>query len=153
MTRLIPPFTANRVRMALLRAAGLRIGKGTVMWGTPTIVGNSVERANLSIGVECGFNVGCFIDLSAPVTIGDRVSFGHDVMILTCDPNHRLDVAQSASSVTIGDGAWLAARCTIMPGVNIGAGAIISAASVVATDIAPNTLVSGRQTISLARWR
>ena len=45
--------------------------------------------------------------------------------------------------VTIDDGAWIGARSTILPGITIGAGAIISAGAVVNKDVPPNTVVAG----------
>jgi acetyltransferase-like isoleucine patch superfamily enzyme len=55
--------------------------------------------------------------------------------------------------IVIDDGVWLAARCTIMPGVTIGAGAVIGASVVVSVDVPPNTLVMGAQKVSIAKWR
>lgn len=157
VTRLFPPFVANRLRMALLRAAGLNIGHGSIFWGPPTIVGSGDLRKNLSIGVECGFNVGSFFELDAPIRIGNRVQVGHDVMILTAsytvgEGKQRAGEPISAP-VTIEDGVWLGARCVIMPGVTVGAGSVIGAMAFVDKDVPPNTLVMGSQKISLARWR
>jgi acetyltransferase-like isoleucine patch superfamily enzyme len=45
-------------------------------------------------------------------------------------------------SVNIGDGAWLAARVTVLPGAQIGAGAVIAAGSVVSGHI-PDGAVAG----------
>ena len=45
--------------------------------------------------------------------------------------------------MVIKDGAWLGARCTILPGVTVGEGAIVAAGAVVHRDVAPNTLVAG----------
>ncbi|MGZ6099020.1 MAG: DapH/DapD/GlmU-related protein, partial [Myxococcaceae bacterium] len=48
-----------------------------------------------------------------------------------------------SAPIVIGDGAWIAARVTILPGVTIGAGAIIGAGSVVTRDVSPHTLAVG----------
>jgi len=45
--------------------------------------------------------------------------------------------------VEIGDGAWLAARVTVLPGARIGAGAVIAAGSVVAGDIPAGKVAGG----------
>lgn len=153
----LPPFTANRLRPHALRAAGFQIGRGTIMWGMPTIIGAGAAAAQLTIGAHCGFNVGCVFELEAPVTIGDHVSFGHDVLVLTGghEPGgagRRAGAARPAP-VVIEDGAWIAARAVIMPGVTIGAGAVIGATVVVSQDVPPHTLLAGPQRISLARWR
>lgn len=153
---LVPPFVANRLRSYVLKAAGMKIGRGSIFWGMPTIIGDDIE-SNLTIGEECGINVGCFIDVGAPINIGNRVAIGHHVMILSSTftlgsaAQRAGDVLQAP--VTIGDGAWVAARCTIMPGVTIGAGTVIGATMTINKDIPPNTLLLGSQKISLARWR
>jgi acetyltransferase-like isoleucine patch superfamily enzyme len=40
-----------------------------------------------------------------------------------------------------------------MPGVKIGAGSVIGASVVVASDVPPNILVMGKRRISIANWR
>ena len=153
----LPPFVANRLRTYALRLAGFQIGRGTVMWGMPTIIGSGNIYKQLTIGEQCGFNVGCLLELEAPISLGNHVAVGHDVTILTSS-YIRGGTAQRAGTVLrapvrVEDGAWLAARCVVMPGVTIGAGSVIGASVVVDKDVAPNTLLLGNQKISLARWR
>jgi maltose O-acetyltransferase len=154
---LLPSFFANRLRIIVLRAAGFRIGQGTILWGMPTIIGSGNLQELLSIGHDCGFNVGCFLDLHAPITIGNHVGIGHDVLILTSTykvgPGRQRAGPLVHAPVVIEDGAWVGARCTIMPGVTIGAGSVIGATMVVSNDVPPNTLLIGPQKISLAKWR
>jgi maltose O-acetyltransferase len=153
---MLPPFVANRLRGYALRAAGLKIGKGTIFWGMPTIIGGDII-GNLLIGAECGFNVGCMIDVGAPISIGNHVGFGHHVLIMSSTfsvgPAARRAGAPLQAPVVIEDGAWVGARCVIMPGVKIGAGAVIGATMVISKDVPPNTLLLGPQKISLAKWR
>lgn len=152
-----PTFVGNRLRMALLRAGGLRIGRGTIMWGAPVLIGASNLHELLSIGEDCGFNVGCFFEVEAPITIGNHVGVGHDVMFLTRGyeqgPGAQRAGRVIRAPIVIEDGAWLGARCTILPGVTVGAGSVIGAGMVIGKDVPPNTLLMGTQKISLARWR
>jgi len=143
----LPIHVGSRLRVYGLRLAGFRIGRSCVMWGMPHITGGHDLYRKLTIGQGCWFNMGCFFDLGAPITIGDRVAFGHQVMVMT--NSHDIGIQQQraaalcAKPVTIEDGAWLGARCTILPGVTIGAGAIVAAGAVVNRDVAPNTVVAG----------
>ena len=151
-----PPFVANRFRMMALRASGIKLGRGSIFWGVPTVIGQG-SCSDFTIGAECGFNVGCFFELDAPIQIGDRVRVGHEVMVLTTgytagDSTQRAGTPFVAP-VVIEDGVWVGARCVIMPGVTIGAGSVIGAMAVVEKDVPPNTLIMGTQMISLARWR
>jgi len=143
----LPPHVGSRVRPLVLRAAGFRIGRGTVMWGTPIITGSGDIYRRLAVGQECWFNVGVLINLGAEVSIGDRVGLGHQVMILTethpiGSPERRAGPVL-ARPVRIGDGAWLGTRALILPGVEIGAGAVVAAGAVVTKDVPPNVLVGG----------
>jgi tetrahydrodipicolinate N-succinyltransferase len=41
----------------------------------------------------------------------------------------------------------------ILPGVTVGAGSVISAGIAIAEDVPENTLLTGTQRVSIARWR
>jgi maltose O-acetyltransferase len=144
---LLPIYVGARARMRILRLAGFQIGHGTVFWGTPRISGNLHLYQHLIIGRNCSINIDCFLDLGAKITIGDNVSIGHQVMILTT--SHKMGSAQRRAGalttlpVTIEEGAWIGARSTILPGVTIGAGSIISAGAVVNKNVPPNTVAAG----------
>lgn len=84
----LPVYVGSRVRAALLRGAGFRIGAGTVFWGMPTLTGTGDIYSRLSIGRECWVNLGMLINLGAEVSLGDRVAVGHEVMILTESQYH-----------------------------------------------------------------
>ncbi len=144
---LLPPFVGSRLRVRVLRLAGLQIGNGTVMWGLPTILGSDNLSTQLLIGEGCWFNVGCLLDVNADLMIGDRVALGQEVMILT--NGHRIAGRDrragmlDARPVTIEAGAWLSTRCTILPGVTVGAGTVVAAGAVVTNSVPANVLVGG----------
>jgi maltose O-acetyltransferase len=153
----VPPLVAGRLRTLALRASGVRMGTATGFWGMPTFVGTGPILSRLAIGSHCGFNQGSFFELEDRITIGDHVAVGHDVMFLTRThapgSSARRAGAEVRAPIVIEDGVWLGARCTIMPGVTVGAGAVIGASVVVSANVAPNTLVMGAQKVSLAKWR
>ena len=152
----IPSFVANRLRTAALRALGVRIGSSSVFWGKPHLFGSGPIEQRLTIGEYCGFNAGCVFELEAPITIGDHVAVGHDVMFLTGSSaagRANPDADRGPAPIVIGNGAWLGARTTVLPGVTIGASSVIAAGLVVAKDVPENTLLTGGPAISLARWR
>jgi maltose O-acetyltransferase len=143
----LPLYVGTRLRAMVLRLAGFRIGRGTVLWGTPTITGSGDLYKRLIIGDDCWLNAGCFFDLGAPITIGNRIAFGHQVLLMTGShtlggPERRCGSLFSRP-ITIEDGAWIGSRATILPGVTIGAGAVVAAGATVTADVPPNTLVAG----------
>lgn len=156
--RPLPPFVGARGIGVGLRLAGAKIAKSTLFWGMPTLAGEHPQLAsNLEIGELCGLNFGCYFELDAPVTLANHVAIGHEVMFLTRsrgigDPGRRGQAAE-AKPIRVEEGAWIGSRCTLLPGVTVGAGAVVGASVVVREDVPPNTLLAGTRKISLARWR
>lgn len=123
------------------------------------LLGSVGERFVINDGFRCdfGFNIhigenfiGNF-NLSildeAKVTIGDNVMIGPNCSLITI--THAFDVEQrnkgvmKASPIKIGDNVWIAANVVVLPGVEIGDGAIIGAGSVVSKSIPAATLAVG----------
>lgn len=142
-----PNFVGSRLRAKVLRALGFQVGTGVAFFGLPIIISSGQSHKKLTIGNHSLFNVQCFLDLAGPITIGENVTVGPQVMLITgahqiAGSNYRLG-AMTPQAIEIHRGAWLGARCTILPGVTIGAGAVIAAGALVTKDVAPNTLVGG----------
>lgn len=114
-----------------------------------TINPNCYLGANkgLSVGKDTFINYECFFDLGAATTIGSGCSFGYQTMLVTCshdigDRTQRAGLPISRP-IVIGDGVWLGARVTVMPGVTIGSGCVVAAGSTVVEDCEPNSLYAG----------
>jgi maltose O-acetyltransferase len=143
----LPKRESGRSRARLLALAGFRIGDGTRLDGCPRITGQTGLEANLSVGANCTIGDQCVFDLSETITIGDNVTLSPGTMILTS--THEMASAQHragnivTSPVTIGSGAWLGARCIILPGAKVGEGAVVDAGSVVNKDVLAHTRVAG----------
>jgi len=145
--RFLPLGTAGRIRSALYRLAGLSVGPGAIVAGPITFGKASRARQNVRIGARSYLNYHVFVDAGGPVTLGEGVSIGHHVVLITTDhvigpAGFRAGTAKVAP-ITVGDGAWIAAGATILPGVTVGAGAVVAAGAVVTKDVPPNTLVGG----------
>jgi len=102
----------------------------------------------ISIGSRSGLGINCRVQ--GPLTIGNNVMMGPDVIIYT--GNHRFDrldipmIDQGNTEprpVVIEDDVWIAARAIILPGVTIGRGAVVAAGAVVTKDVPPYTVVGG----------
>jgi maltose O-acetyltransferase len=147
LASLLPEHTCSRVRTMLLRRAGFGIGRGTTFAGMPMIAGSGHLRRRLCFGSHCWVNTGLRLELSAAITICDHVTIGNEVMFVTSShnyggPEHRAGPV-TVAPVVVEQGAWLGARCTILPGVTVGPGAVVAAGAVVNRDVPANTLVGG----------
>ena len=142
-----PTQAFSRTRTAILRAAGMRIGPSSLIQGPLRITGSGNPCRDFSIGTFTLLSGALHADIGAPIRIGDRVRIGHDVSLLTIDHDIGSDDMRAGErkfgAIEIGDGAWLASRVVVLPGVRIGAGAIVAAGSVVTRDVPDNTLVAG----------
>lgn len=143
----LPQQSFSRVRTALLRAAGMQIGPGSLFQGPLRVTGSRNPCAEVSIGAFSLMSGSLHVDVGAPIRIGDRVRIGHDVSLLTVDHAVGTEAMRSgrrkAGPIDIGDGAWIASRVVVLPGVRIGAGAIVAAGAVVTRDVPANTVVAG----------
>jgi maltose O-acetyltransferase len=147
LTSLLPQLSFVSTRTALLRAAGIQIGARSGVLGPVNVTGEGSMRGLISIGDDSFITGPLHIDLGGSVRIGNRVRFGHDVSLLTVDheigpPGNRCG-AHLTGPIVVEDGAWVASRVTILPGVTVGRGAIVAAGAVVTRDVLPNTLVAG----------
>jgi maltose O-acetyltransferase len=143
----LPRLCFNRLRTAIYRLAGVDIGPRTMVFGRLTITGQGSDRKRLHIGADCIINAPLFLDLSAEIRIGDRVSIGHHSVFITA--HHDVGPQSFRAGTNIGrpirveDGSWIAARSTILPGVTIGKSSIVASGAVVAENIPRNVLVGG----------
>ena len=140
---LLDNYASSRIRAALLRSYGAQIGKSCFIRGGLKIQ----ESFNLHLGDSVFVNAECCFDCSAPITVGDRVQFAYQVTLVT--GGHKIGEHDSRAGehdpkpIEIGEGAWIGARAMILPGVKIGAGAVVAAGAIVTKDVAPDTVVAG----------
>jgi acetyltransferase-like isoleucine patch superfamily enzyme len=101
----------------------------------------------IDIGDGVFINYGSIISAQQHVRIGSNVMLGNFCIVADTEIPGIGEPAGAPSSeprpVEIGDGAWLAARVTVLPGTRIGAGAVIAAGSIVAGDIPPGNVAGG----------
>jgi len=148
VSRAIPTQMGSSFRAELLRLRGVNVGEGTLFFDTPRVRGDASDTLdNLSIGAHCVIDVGCAFELGDSLKIGDRVTIGPQCLIITTTHELGPSVHRAGppvkKAVTIGNGVWLSARSIVLPGVNIGDGAIVDPGSVVTKDVSPHTRVRG----------
>ena len=98
----------------------------------------------LRVGAGSLVNRGVYLDNRAGITIGRQVSIAHDVRIYTMGHDvHDPGFATKGQPVRIDDHAVLFAGAMVMPGVHLGAGAVVMAGSVVTRSVGPHRIVGG----------
>lgn len=146
------------------RSVGLRIGRGSAMYAGMFDVGPEGE---VTIG-EFSCLTAPFIIADSAVHVGDLCLIGYNVVLMDCDPcardqaDRRAQLTEAARSpdrrlvrrgpgrpIVIGDHAWVSFDVVVMPGVQIGTGAVVRARSVVTRDVPPYTLVSGNPAVEV----
>jgi maltose O-acetyltransferase len=105
------------------------------------------------LGRRVRLNSGDTFAALSRVEIGDRVEIGPHVTIQDNAFHELYDREECPPSrpVIIEDDVWLASNCTVLPGVRIGRGAVVSAHALVTRNVEPFTVVSGVPAQRVAR--
>ena len=102
---------------------------------------------NITLGDRVYFNFNCVVLDPAPVRIGDDVFFGPGVHIYTATHplNHieRKSGLESAREIEIGSDVWVGGGAILCPGVKIGARSVIGAGSVVTHSLPDDVVAAG----------
>lgn len=113
------------LRVWVLRLCGVKMGRGCYI----------------------GFNVICDTNFPSLIEIGNNVTISHNTLIYshTATPtvSYLSSVYNDIKKVKIGDGAWIGARCTILPGAIVADNCMIGAGSVVSKNTTAFTLYAG----------
>ncbi|MBV9946965.1 MAG: acyltransferase [Myxococcales bacterium] len=118
----------------------LTIGSGAIMNSKPTPVRLSTSpRGSIQIGDHFIFNFGASIASDARIRLGDRVTLGPYAQI--CD--FQGGGGPEPAEVVLEADVWLTIRVQVQKGVRIGSGTIVTAGSVVTSDLPANVIAGG----------
>lgn len=139
----------RRLRVFLYKSVGIRNSemiRRNVYISNPDAL---IIGKNTFINRGCKFYNGLDKNGNGVVRIGRNVSIGFDSTFITVThkigpaewrANHTKEILKS---ISIGDGVWICANVTILPGVTIGNGCVIAAGSVVVKDCKSNCMYGG----------
>lgn len=115
------------------------------------LMGQHIQMAGIrssgrkvSIGKNTVINWDCLLYTTGGIIIGENVSIGAGVWLVT--GTHDMNDPQFIDSykpIVIGDYAWIGMRATILGGVTIGEGSVITTGAVVTRDVPPYTIAGG----------
>lgn len=122
----------SRLRVGILRLFGAQIGKGV-------LVRHRVRVHwpwKLTVGDHSWIGEGAWLLNLEPIVIGANVCVSQDVLLCTGSHNRHSDTFEFDNGpITVGDGAWIAARAVVLRDVKIGERATVGAAVVVSRDV------------------
>ena len=130
----------SALRVGLLRMFGAGVGSGVVI------------RANVNVSYPWRLTLGDDVWLGeetvilslAPVVIESSVCISQRAFLCTGSHDFRsADFRLVTKPITVRGGSWIAAQAFICPGVEIGAGSMVCAGSVVTENVPPGTIVRG----------
>ncbi len=134
------PVPLHGWRCALARIFGARLGNEVALYPSASIWApwnlHMGDRSCLAEGVRC-YNVDT-------VRIAENAVISQYSYLCTVshDP-HDPDFPLIGASITIGQGAWIAAEAFVSPGITVGDRAVAAARAVVVRNIANDVIVGG----------
>lgn len=129
-----------RWRVFLLRIFGAKIGEHCAIRNSCKIW----QPWNLEIGDWVALSEDCDIYSVDKIRIGNQTTISRGAFL--CCASHDVTspiMELTYAPITIGSNAWIAARAIILPGRNVGDGAVVAAGAVVKEDVEPWTIVGG----------
>ena len=148
------------LRAALLRAAGARIGRGSVIG--PGLRLENLDRgrgaAALQIGRDCWIAPDVHFDLADEVVLGDSVSVGSRSVFNThlnvgyADHPLHEHMPPRTGSVVVGPGSFVGVGAILLAGTRLGPETFVAAGSVVGGEHEGGVLLGGAPARVLRRW-
>ncbi len=135
-----PRIGFNAWRLALLRFFGAKIGRGCKISPSCRIWAPwNLEMGEFSV---LGDDVDCYS--MNKIKIGSKVAVSQGAYL--CTGSHDISSLKRpliTKPIQINDHAWVCARATVYPGVNIGEGAVVAAGAVVIKNVPAWIIVGG----------
>lgn len=130
----------SAVKRGLLRAFGAKVGRGVVI--KPGVKIKFPWKLTVADHVWIG--EAAWIDNLTVVLLESHVCISQGVYLCTGSHNATRETFDLITQpITVQSGAWLAARCTVLPGVTIGKQAVVYAGAVVARSVPDFAKVAG----------
>lgn len=142
-------FRRSKVETRIRMANGSRLVIGNLGTGGYSFgYGSDIELFENAVLISKGgpsTNMNTTIICKDKIVIGQMTAIGRNVTIRDNNGGHLININgyQDSMPVMIGEHVWLCEGTTVMPGVKIGDGTIVSGGSVVKRTLPPHVLASG----------
>lgn len=144
LTSIMPETRAFGFKRKMLGWAGAKIGNNVRICSSARIIGSgSLEIGdNTWIGPETFISASSIIKIGANCDISPRVFIGDGTHEITPDRDRMADI-ETCRPIAIGDGCWICANSTILPGVTIGEKCVVASGAVVTHNFENQLLLAG----------
>ncbi len=136
----------NGFKCMILRCfgAGEGIGRGIVI--KPSV--NIKYPWFVKIGDYTWIGEGVWLDSLGEISIGKNVCISQGAYLFTGNHNYKKETFDlMVNPVVIGDGAWIAAKAIVCPGVTVGTNAVLSVGSVATKDLEAGKVYQGNPAV------
>jgi acetyltransferase-like isoleucine patch superfamily enzyme len=139
----------------LLRNGGAQVGDDVRILRGLVVHNADPDFSKLTIGDSCHIGRQVFLDVAAPIRLGNRVTISMRCIVLThFDPGSSTSEGaqqrRSRCPVVIEDDVYVGASVVVLPGVRLGKGCIVGAGAVVTRDIPPGEVAVGSPARTIA---
>jgi putative colanic acid biosynthesis acetyltransferase WcaF len=143
-----PVNASSRLKIALLRLFGAKVGKGVII--KPGVNIKSPWRTEIGDYSMIGENA--WLDSLTWIKIGRNVCISQGAYL--CTGNH--DWTDRAFALTewaiiVEDGAWIGARANVLPGAHIATHVVIAAGSSISKPTEPYTIYAGNPALPVKK--
>ena len=139
----------SKLRVALLRAFGARIGCGVVVRANVNIT----FPWRLTVGDHVWFGEEVIVLSLAEVTIESHVCLSQRAFLCTGSHDFRAPAFDLVTKpIIVRAHSWVAAQAFLAPGVEIGTGSLVAAGSVVLADLPPKSFAQGNPATVVKRF-
>ncbi|MDD4582933.1 MAG: Coenzyme F420 hydrogenase/dehydrogenase, beta subunit C-terminal domain [Eubacteriales bacterium] len=138
----------------------LRMGKNAkwISNGDAELFYNTQVEIQENAVLESGYftaNCGTVIVCAKKITLGENIMLGRNIIIYDSDYHQIVDrngnMINYDAEVTIEDNVWLTSNVTVLRGVTIGEGSIITAQTVIKKDLPPHSLAEGCSSVKVTK--
>lgn len=136
----VAEIPVHHFRRFCYRLAGMKIGQGSSIHMRVRVY----NPANITIGDDTIIGERVVLDGRAKLTIGNHVDIATGAMVFNSEHDvHSEDFHPIELENVIEDYVFIGPNAIILPGVNIGRGAVLAAAAVATKHVSPMTIVGG----------
>jgi putative colanic acid biosynthesis acetyltransferase WcaF len=136
----------SSIKILLLRMFGASVGKGVNI--KPSV--NIKYPWKLKIGNYAWIGENVWIDNLAEIEIGAHACISQGALLLTGNHNYKKSTFDlMTGKIILEEGVWIGAKCIVAPGVACGSHSVLSAGSMLSSDMEAYSIYSGSPAVKV----